>query len=467
MSRRLVVLELNEVPARVLYRAADHGCGHIARLLDEAAVHTTRMTETLPREPYPSQSWASLGTGAPWSEHGIWWYNDPKPAEHPFYWERAARAGHSVGLLNVLHSSPIEGRLDNARFRFVVPDVFASDNATIPAELSPFHDLCATMARANARTSHTGVGRGLHGALGPLTHIGLRPTTAARIAALVAGVSAGRLPRERLRLGLFLLHGDLFSHLMRRHDPDLAVLFTNHVASAMHRYWYAAFPGDFDERHYDDAWVARYGGEIDAAMSLVDRFLGRLIRWADGTGRTIAIASSMGQGASATLDTGRTHEAVVVDAARLLDALDVPGQPRIQAAMHPQLTLEFETTDDAERAAEILAPARFDTIAHAVDRRDRCVTLTEAPVVHHESQVRLDGANVAARHVGLDIRGVDDHSSGRHTRDGVLVIRGPGTTPGQGDDIDLRDVADHLLALLGIDHGQPAAATAASPGGNR
>ncbi len=450
MSRRLVVLELNEVPLRVLTHAAGRH-RNLARLLRASEIRTSVLSDELPREPYPSQSWATLGTGAPWAEHGIWWYNDPKPAAYPFYWELAARGGRSVGVVNTLHACPIEGRLDHPGVRFVVPDVFAPETRTVPADLVHFQELVQELTNRNARTSSLRIDLETARRVGSLTGIGLRPGTVAEIGRLVAGVATGRHPTERLRLGPFLLHGDLFAGLVRQHDPDLAVLFSNHVASAMHRYWYAAFPEDFDEAHYDEAWVERYADEIDAAMRLVDRFLGWLLPYAEDTDRVIAVVSSMGQAADTRLDTSRTRESVLADPERLLELLGVEDPYEIRAAMHPQLTLEFADEMAAARAARVLEPARFDTIDHQLDRRGRTVTLTEVPTVLDDGTLEFDGRRVEPDTVGYVARPVDDHSSGRHHREGSFLLAGPGVTPGIREPIDVTDIAPRLLDLLGVD----------------
>ena len=36
------------------------------------------------------------------------------------------------------------------------------------------------------------------------------------------------------------------------HKPSFSNCFTNHVASAMHRYWAAIFPEDFDDLQLED-----------------------------------------------------------------------------------------------------------------------------------------------------------------------------------------------------------------------
>ena len=79
----------------------------------------------MPREIYPSQTWASLGTGTRFEDHHVYWFGDPKPEAFPFYWQAAA-AERTVGLVGVLHSSPLSEQCADANVVFALPDAFAS-----------------------------------------------------------------------------------------------------------------------------------------------------------------------------------------------------------------------------------------------------------------------------------------------------------------------------------------------------
>ncbi|MEL6985504.1 MAG: hypothetical protein AAFO29_23940, partial [Actinomycetota bacterium] len=137
--RRLVVVEANEVPLRVVEDLAGRGrAPFFGKLLDEGTLIETEVDEVIPKELYPSQTWASLNTGVPWSEHGIYWYGDRKPAEFPLYWQLAATEGRSVGLVNTLHSSPLSEQCAQGDYRFVIPDCFAVDDATLPSSYRTF-----------------------------------------------------------------------------------------------------------------------------------------------------------------------------------------------------------------------------------------------------------------------------------------------------------------------------------------
>ncbi|MEM7275509.1 MAG: hypothetical protein AAF547_20705, partial [Actinomycetota bacterium] len=89
-GRKLVVVEANEVPRRIIEDAAAAGrAPFLARLLADGAIIETVVDRPEPRELYPSQTWASLNTGVGYDRHRVYWYGDPKPAEYPFYWQLA------------------------------------------------------------------------------------------------------------------------------------------------------------------------------------------------------------------------------------------------------------------------------------------------------------------------------------------------------------------------------------------
>ena len=91
--------------------------------------------------------------GTPYIEHGVFWYGDPKPAAFPFYWQAAAEAGRSVGLLGVLHTSPRAELAAGSNYRFVMPDLFGDDASTVPSSLEPIQALNLRMTRESARVA--------------------------------------------------------------------------------------------------------------------------------------------------------------------------------------------------------------------------------------------------------------------------------------------------------------------------
>lgn len=85
-NRKAIVIEINEVPVKVLnhYRQLKPN-SHIARLLEQSLVLKTEARDVEEDFLYPSQTWGSLNTGTGYNQHKIHWYNDPKPHNYPLY----------------------------------------------------------------------------------------------------------------------------------------------------------------------------------------------------------------------------------------------------------------------------------------------------------------------------------------------------------------------------------------------
>lgn len=461
MSRTLVV-ELNEVPLRVLRFAADRNkLSSVQRLLHEGVVAETELREQLPREPYPSQSWASMNMGVPYNDHQVWWYGEEKPLEYPLYWQAAANEGRTVGLVGSLHTSPLRRQASGAAYQFVLPDAFAESDEATPVQLEGVQRFVRTMAQRNARTSSLSLDRKILRDLTSLRRLGLRPSTIAELGKLTASVATRRASSERLRSAQFLLMGDLFESLMKRHDPDLGVIFSNHVAAAMHRFWFASFPADFSEQHYSAEWIAANEHEIPFAVGLVDRFLARAMSYCEATNRTLVVASSMGQGAAQSLDASSTHEAIVVDGQRFLRQLGVETSFELRGAMVPQLTAEFATEADARHAAIVVNGASLDFDIVHTDVNGPTLTVSYRLALDN-AQPTQDGSAVSPASIGVEIQSIADHSSGEHTPLGSLIIfNAQRPFVENGDVIDALDYAPGMLAMMGLaplpHHRRPAA----------
>ena len=471
--RRLVVIEVNEVPRRVLVDVAAEGrAPFLAGLLADDQVVETVVAESLPREMYPSQTWASLNTGVPWCDHRVWWYGDPKPAEYPLYWQVAASSNRSVGLVNTLHSSPLSVQCASGDYRFVLPDCFATDSETLPERYQDFQELNLRLTRANSRQSNIGSASKEAGlAVKALARLGLTAPALGRISRLTTDVFLGRVPRERLRSGQFLVLADLFERLLAAEAPDLAVMFTNHVAAVMHRYWYAMYPDDFDVDHYPPAWVDQHREEIPAAVEMLDRFLSRLDVWCRRNERTLIVVSSMGQGPSRRLDSERTHEAIVVSPETFLAAVGIGrstnesaaawsgdrlltdvDMPSIRGSMAPNLTLDCQSEVDAERIGRHLSSLGAGRAGWIVDRVDEVVTLTYDIEVADPATVVIAEQEVSAASVGVDVYEVDDHSSGRHVPEGIVAVSNSPSFKQPADRrVDYLDFAPAVLDLLAVD----------------
>ncbi len=455
--RRLFVLELNEIPLRVFRWHAENNPGSpTARLLEQAAVGESLADEDLPRDLYPSQSWASLATGVPFEEHGVFWYGDPKPDRFPLYWQAAADSGVSTGVFGTLHSSPLKRQCVQKGIRFAIPDAFAPDAETVPERFEPLQAFNLDMTRANGRavTSRTPWRRYGQAPLA-LARTGLAPSTSVMLGRLAVEVATGRVNKERLRVGQFHLMADQFTRLAGRADPDLTVFFTNHIASAMHRYWYANFPDDWDDAIYPPEWARRFADEIPYAMRSLDHWLRRWMTWVERTGRTMLIVSSMGQHGGDPVDTAETSTLVVTDPVRFGRALGLPDRFSIGNAMVPQTTFLFESSDDAGQAALRLNDVDVDSLDLQVDRHQNAVTVSYQSLPPEGTvaaeKVVIDGQVLHLDDAGLQRLEVEAHRAATHHPAGSVIVYNSPTASVPNAPISYFGIAPAILSSLGID----------------
>ncbi len=450
--RRMVVIEVNEVPTRVLrWYAESHPNSTIHRLLHHADVGETLVTESLSKELYPSQTWASLAMGVPHEKHGVYWYGDPKPDEYPLYWQLAARAGRRVGLMGALHSSPLVDRVTGGEFAFLVPDAFAESADTIPSTLSGLQAFNLAMTRTNSRavTSTRPVSAYSAGAVAAV-RARLRPRTLRDLAALAGGVAAGRIPRERLRTAQFLMMSDPFERLTAANDPDLAVFFTNHVAAAMHRYWFANFPDDWSVALFDQAWIDRFAGELPAALTALDAFLGRILSFCEATDRTLLLLSSMGQTGGQPL----VHDgdlAVLVDRVPTFAAwLGIDAPFEVRNSMVPHLSLDFGSPEIAADQEKIVRSVEGIDQWLDVDRAYGVLTLTYTLEPVDADSIRVAGRTVTACDMGLRLVPVSEHRCGTHDPLGTMIVANGRTDGVDGQVVDPLQVAPAILRSLEV-----------------
>lgn len=450
-ARRLVVVEANEIPGRVF---EDHiqraPRSHLARLFEIGRVVETEVREQLDRELYPSQTWYSMNSGVPYAEHGVYWYGDPKSEHHPLYWQIAARAGQRVGLVNTLHSSPLARQCAEGGYEFVIPDCFADDAETLPGRYSRFQRINRDLTDSSGRNARLrpGLEHVFVGASLPL--LGVRAPTMARLAALAARIATKRVNKERARIAQAMILADLFRSLCRRHDPDLAVFFTNHVASAMHRYWYAAYPDDWSRTHYSDEWVARYRGEIPAAMDALDRFLGEMWTWCQRTNRTLVVLTSMGQSASASLDTSSRGVAVVRDPLAFASALGIVDRVEVGSAMVPHVHYSFGDEEAADAELRRLEGLDVGVSDLKVDRSGDVLTVTYHLGDLSAGSFVVGGRTMPLPECGITWEPIDDHRSGDHDPRGVMLVVDDAHQVDLPDVIDALDVAPLLLQAIDV-----------------
>lgn len=424
----LVVFELNEVPWRILdWWVRQRPTSAIAGLVERSATWTTECPDDGHLSPWIT--WPTVHRGVPNTDHGIGHFGEDTSAadaRYPTWWQLAVDAGRSVGVFGLLHTNDLPDDVD--RYAFFVPDAFAPRADTHPAELRSFQAFNLAMSRASARNVDTGIDRASAVAfLRRAPFLGLRPSTVARLARQL--VDERRHPETRVRRRSYqsVIAFDLFAAQLRRTRPDAAAFFTNHVASAMHRYWAATFPDDYpaDEFGFDAAWIETWNGEIAEAMEHADRMIERLVDHCRSSGSRLLVMSSMGQ--AAAQGTPVRRQLYLRDLDRFAAAAGVSGALERRPAMDPHVS-GIVDAQHRDRFASFVRRLRIgDTpIVHEVGD-DGFFSLEFGQSDDAIGTITVGDERCEPTELGLEIVEIEDGvaSSGYHIPEGALLVLDP------------------------------------------
>lgn len=455
----VVVFELNEVPWRIVdWWVTDHPDSALATVLAHADTYTTVAPDDGHLSPWIT--WPTLHRGVPNTVHGIAHFGQDTAAadaDTPTWWSVAVEAGRRVGLFGLLHTSPLPADVD--RYAFLVPDTFAPTAQTHPTALEPFQAFNLAMSRASARNVSTSIDRSSAAAfLRSAPKLGLRPATVLRLARQL--VDERRRPTTRVRRRSYqsVVAFDLFMGQVRAAQPDAAAFFTNHVASAMHRYWAATFPADYppDEFGFDDDWIATWKDELAEAVGHADRMLGRLMAHCDAVGARLVVVSSMGQQAAQGSPVGQLLFLRDLNAFVRAAGLDPAAVDR-RPAMDPHVSMVIR--DDADRARLLTHLDQLAVGGQPIVRTEEpggFVSLEFGQADSAIGEITVGGVACDPATVGLEIVVIEDEvaSTAYHVTEGILIDYDPGrgrTDHGERPEILTTEVAPFLLGCLDIE----------------
>lgn len=449
--KKLILFELNEVPFRII----DEYCrwrpqSYLARYLPRCAQYETHTEDAGHLSPWVT--WPSLHRGVADTRHAIRAFGqDLQEADRDFppLWKRIARAGLATGVFGSLHSYPPD---QEGNYAFYIPDTFAAGSECFPARLSAFQEFNLAMTQASGRNVSRQIAwRPALQLLARAPQLGLRAATLASLGNQLVAEQIEPARRTRRRTYQVVIAFDLFLRQLRRTRPAFATFFTNHVASSMHRYWAAAFPGDYPQYHYDAKWRATYGAEIEFTMDRFDGFLGRLLRFVEAAGDyKLLIASSMGQ--AATQAEPLSAALYITDVPRFMQALGIaPEDWQQRPAMAPDVCLvaspgcvpllreKLRSLSIEGRPIEYIESAH----GHFLIRLGTPWTNTATAVAH------LGQATVPYEELGLSWVQIDDqtNTNAYHIPQGVLLVYDPDAQPASGarTSISTLDVAPMIL----------------------
>jgi len=462
---KLILLELNEVPYRVLdtYRSARPDSS-VARLLAGGSQYTTLTEDRFALDPWIS--WPTLHRGVTDESHQILHLgqilNDVDAALPPV-WRLLRDRGLTVGVFGSLHSSNLPS--DVSEYSFYLPDYFDDKVFAHPKSLTGFQDLNIRMTRQSARNVTRKFPFGSFARfLATAPASGLTFQTVIDSARHLAHEAIDRSLRIRRRAYQPLIMADIFLRQLHRTQPDFATFYTNHVAAAMHRYWAASFPQDYDTPLERD-WIERYADEIPFAMEKLDRILARLLAFIDSHPEyTLITASSMGQ---AAIPTKQSFEFLTIaDLPKFMSQLGVPPEgwsarpamvPCTCVVVQPEFRervisgVETLTVNSRmmKRDSRPVAPMSFDERERGFFQFFVQFDSYDGPLVAH-----LRGRQFSLSELGLGSMAHEDgvNCTAQHVPEGSLIVyrRGARHDAGKRGVISTIDVTPSILRFFGF-----------------
>lgn len=466
MQRRVIFFELNEVPWRIIdeYIEANPD-SQLARIMPTSRQYTSITADRGHLSPWTT--WPTVHRGVNNEHHMISAFGQDRTEvdkQYPPVWEMLRDHGVSVGICGTLHTHPTPRDIE--AYSFFLPDTFASDATAFPDELQTFQAFNLKMARESARNVDTGVpvGEALK-VLKKTPAIGIRPATYAALAAQL--VAERRKPWRSTRRRTFqaVLAFDLFMKQLADRRPSFSSFFTNHVASAMHRYWAASYPQDYQDLGLGADWMDKYRDEVPWAMDQADAMIGRLAQFCeDRPEYQLWIVSSMGQGATKAqpLET----QLYLNDVAAFAAALGLPRDHgwEIRPAMAPQRNVRI----DQQHTESFEAGLRSITIganplSYKRDGEFFSIDFGQPNLHNQPDALQVDGQPQQLADYGLQIVEIEDRSdtTAYHIPEGILSIYDPQVRtvrPLGRPEVSVLQIAPSLLAQFGLtppDYMQP------------
>lgn len=446
----VLLYELNEVPWRVIdefiSRRPDSA---LASLLGTSECLTTVNSDPVDLQPW--RTWPTFHTGLFTDEHNsVDLGQDAATFDGEPLWLAADKVGMSTGLFGLLQTWPPQ-QLRHGKFW--VPDTFAKTPDTFPKGLRAFQDFNLRMTSENTFSSNAPLSPQLLARTAVrLSLTGLTLRSLARLARQLARERTDGRWKGARSMAQSLVAFDLYWRLHKKTQPDLSMFFTNHVASMMHRYWGDAFSDYQETQSYQrDTVFSRF---LMEAMDIFDDHLRLLQQWqASAAGRTLIVASSMGQG---PIDYEHIETScVLTEPKALLGQLGLPdAEPGL--AMYPRYAFDFGSESAAKSAASLLTSLSIDGAPLLTEMRTAGGSLTfavpkrVAPTFNKSTVRASDGREYSLSSIGIAVQErLGGGNTAYHIPEGIWICHGPGVTPTRSrDSFDVREAKGRILKKL-------------------
>ncbi len=424
--KKIILFEINEIPTFILdYYTEKYPQSTLSKVLPQCHQYETYVHDEGHLSPWIT--WSTLHRGVNNTLHEIADFGqnlDAVNQKYPPIWQILKQNGIKTGVFLSMHSFPPPA--DFMEYAFYVPDPFAGESKTNPPVLEPFQRFNLAMSRRSARNVDAGIDvSSATGMVGTLPKIGIRGSTLLRTAAHVLKERVRPTIKTRRRTYQSILAFDVFMDLMKQTQPQFATCFSNHVASAMHRYWAAAFPQHYTEYKMPEKWKQDYQGEIDFAMGVFDEFVKRLVSFAKEHDYVILFTSSMGQ--AATRAEVIATELYSHDFSVFLKNLGLQHF-EIRNAMHPQYN--FVALDSQTEELFRSRIAEFLINGQPLNYREKENGFFAVDLGHQNlsiQSVTFQGKPTSIQEFGLSNQAIEDQtgSTAYHIPEGILFVYDP------------------------------------------
>lgn len=428
-----IVYEMNEVPMRLIeHYVKERSTSAIAEILRRGRkLHTISEDKGILS---PWVTWPTVHRGVTNDLHMLADFGqDLEEVDKlfPSFYRLIAQNNISVGVFGSLHTYPPPQDLTN--YEFYIPDTFAAGAECHPKEISAFQQFNLSMVDRSARNVSRSITiSDLSTFLFKLPRLGVRFRTFGKVVKHLIAEVLNRDRRVRRRTVQAQLGFDIFHHRIKKNQPRVAGFFTNHVASAMHRYWPALFPCDYKESKFDPLWRKRFSREITAAMDEADAQIKRLKQICDKTqGACLIITSSMGQ---AAVDGEVTifRQLLLEDKMKFLSFLGMnEALWSFKRSMAPRYVFQTESaTEEAKFLAEL---SKLTINGEQIDCENYAkgvirLKFGQENLVSDEICILKDGLRIDKSQLGLANIEIQDEagSYAYHVPEGILLVYFPG-----------------------------------------
>ncbi len=423
--RKIIFFELNEVPFQVVdYFCKQNPTSTLNRILSKCAQYETVNGDEGHLSPWIT--WPTVHRGVTNHLHKIKDFGEDLSKvdqQYPPIWKILHQQKVTTGVFASMHSFPPPANYQD--YSFYVPDPFAGESMAHPQKLMPFQRFNLAMSRKSGRNVDTGIDlKSASELMLSLPSIGVKTNTMIDVASQIVTERVKPWIKTRRRTFQTILAFDVFMKLLKKNKPAFCTYFSNHVASAMHRYWAATFPNEYDQYNLSPEWKETYKGEIEWTMKKFDAFLTRLVGFVGQHPEyKLVISSSMGQ--QATEAELILTESYCKDFDKFMTFIGLSAEQwERRNAMHPQYNVQV----NAEKVAFVKqkldaisinnAPLQFrekDGGFFSIDLGHRNLTTNYAVV---------NGQNVPFEQMGLTNEAIDDEtgSTAYHVPEGILLI---------------------------------------------